>query len=205
MGTHSDASENELEVLLAAYQVERQEEHHSGTSALTLVTVAVAYMTAAVVLAHQCRTRDTCDDKLINLALLLLPLAPVALLGFLALNLVTSALRGRYLVALETELFSRCGVRTNDGLRVPSFITLERSMFGFNGRNLPYLFVMLISSSTMAIIVALFIVGVALSANPDISRWIAMVFYLLVVLCELFIVFRGIRTNLFKAQTRSTA
>jgi hypothetical protein len=205
MGTHSDANKNELEVLLAAYQVERQEEHHSGTSALTLVTVAVAYMTAAAALAYQCRARDACDDKVINLALLLLPLAPVALLGFLALNLVTSALRGRYLVALETKLFSKCGVRTDDGLNVPSFISLERSMFGFNRRNLPYLFVVLISSSAMAIIVTLFIVGVALAANPDVSRWIAMVFYLFVVLCELFIVFRGIGTDLFKAQTRSTA
>jgi hypothetical protein len=205
MGTHPGANENELEVLLATYQVERQEEHHSGTSALTLVTVAVAYMTAAAALAYQCRARDACDDKLINLALLVLPLAPVALLGFLALNLVTSALRGRYLVALETELFSRYGIRTDDGLNVPSFISLERSMFGFNRRNLPYLFVVLVSSSAMAIIVTLFIVGITLAANPDGSRWIAMVFYLLVVVCELFIVFRGIGTDLFKVQTRSTA
>jgi hypothetical protein len=203
MGAHSN--ENEVAVLLAVYQVERQEEHHSGTSALTLVTVAVAYMTAATALAYQCRAGQACkDDNVINLALLLLPLAPVALLGFLALNLVTSALRGRYLVALETKLFSRCGVETDDGLNVPSFINMERSMFGFSRRNLPYLFVVLISSSAMAVIVTLFIVGVALSAGPGVSRWIAMVFYLFVVFCELFIVLRGIGTDLFQPRTRST-
>ncbi len=162
-------------------------------------------MTAATALAYQCRAGQACkDDNVINLALLLLPLAPVALLGFLALNLVTSALRGRYLVALETKLFSRCGVETDDGLNVPSFINMERSMFGFSRRNLPYLFVVLISSSAMAVIVTLFIVGVALSAGPGVSRWIAMVFYLFVVFCELFIVLRGIGTDLFQPRTRST-
>jgi hypothetical protein len=193
MGEHSN--QNAVTILLAVYQVERQEEHHSGTSALTLVTVGVAYITAATALAYQCRAGQACnDDGVINLALLLLPLAPVALLGFLALNLATSTLRGRYLVALEREL-SKYGLKTDDGLEVPSLIRLVRSQYALSGRNLANMFVMLISYSAMGVIVLLFIMGTTLAASRDAPRWIAMAIYLSIVLCEFYIVIRELRTD----------
>ena len=77
--------DDKFQTLLQVYAIERQEEHQSGNFALTLAAIGVAYITAAVALIAHCRGgegSDCQDDQLINLALLLLPFAPVALLGF---------------------------------------------------------------------------------------------------------------------------
>jgi hypothetical protein len=197
---------DELTVLLSVYQVERQDEHHAGTFALTLVTVGVAYITAATALIYQCRAEQACkDDNVLNLALLFLPLAPVALLGFLAMNLAAGAIRGSYLEALEHKL-SMVQVETDDGLRIPSYTSLLRSMYARNTSRPPYRIVMYLSFSALPIIVTIFIVGVALAARPDNVRWIVMVIYLFIEACELFIMLRSPHDfwERFRAQTRSS-
>jgi hypothetical protein len=183
--------DDKLQTLLEVYAIERQEEHQSGMSGLTLVTIGVAYITAAVALAARCR-RGLCEDEMINLSLLLLPLAPIAILGFLVLNFVNSSVRGRGLREIERAISGLLKERIDARFMIPSYPV--GFMYRFRRKDWPYMVVNIFSVGTLFILVTLFIVGVFLSAEETYQyRWIFLGFYLMLVVLELIVVVSGLR------------
>jgi hypothetical protein len=187
-------TDDDFQTLLEVYAIERQEEHHTGSFALTLATIGVTYITAAVVLIAHCRAQEgsACkDDQLINIALLLLPFAPVALLGFLALNMANSIIRNRGLEEIERTISGLLEKRIGPGFMVPSYP--GRFMYRLRRKNWPYIVVNIFSFSALFILVTLFVFGVFLSAYE--YRWIFLCCYLVIEALELLVVTRALRDD----------
>jgi hypothetical protein len=184
---------DEFQTLLEVYAIERQEEHQSATFGLTLVAIGVAYITASVALIARCREGVDCSkDEIINLALLLLPFAPVAILGFLALNLANSYIRGRGLGEIERVLSSLLEKRIGEGFMIPSYP--GRFMYRFRRKDWPYMVVTIFSFSALFVLVTLFVIGVVVSAAEAYRyRWIFLGSYLLIEALELLVVIKGQR------------
>jgi hypothetical protein len=184
---HSD--EDELAALLEVYSAEHQEDRHGATSALALVTVGVAYITAATAVIYHCRQGVKCrDDDVINIALFFLPLVPVAILGLLALNLADSFVRGHYLEAIERRLTKALQDRFDGDFMIPTYVV--RFRYRSNGENWIHTVINMVSISSLAIIVALFIIGVAMSTKVYYG-WLAFIPYGLIEILALILVLKG--------------
>jgi hypothetical protein len=185
---HSD--NEELAALLEVYSAEHQEDRHSATSALALITVGVAYITAATAVIYHCRQGDNCsnNDDVIKFALFFLPLVPVAILGLLSLNLADSFVRGHYLETIERRLTKALQDRFGKDFMIPTYVV--RFRYRSNRENWIHTVVNMVSLSSLAIVVALFIIGVAMSTKVTYG-WLAFIPYGLVEVLALILVLKG--------------
>ena len=92
------------EQLLAIYTAERQDDQNSLTVAFAIATAGITYVTiGAAYLNDHCGSKG-CSGGVPGWTPLLAPLIPIALFGFLTLNLAASRMRSVHLQRLEYAL-----------------------------------------------------------------------------------------------------
>jgi hypothetical protein len=200
----SNAIRNRLTILLAVYDVERQDQEYAGVIAIALVTVGAAFISGGLLfLTSSCQIEAGCKS-LPNNWVLGLPIFPLALLGYLVQNLAGALTRENYILRIEQEIASLMEASkdtlpaeaTKDTLPVPYFFHLARFIFGGGGwKNLHY------QLTTNIVYISLFAIAIGFSFvvirfnGWHLGSYIAATIYVLMLLAEIAVVLSSLSSK----------